>query len=401
MMGRFALTWGLSDIVRVGVVGGLLSCIDCALVGAALPSMRTDLGLSDGRLSLFVSLSVAGMMLASLGGRRVLQGLGRKGALRLAAVCVIAGVGLTAAFGGRFSLLAAGRVLQGFGLGLVFLTVPVVLVESVSAGFRGRAVCLYQLMMPVGMVVGGLLGGLLANVLSAGLAWRTSCLASAVPAVLLVAVARTLPDPVGGSEAERYREEFPGLGLKAFAFDVLLPGLTQLMGIGLVLNYSVEMMRTAGFAGADANAADIAVRLAYAALTALAYVVVDRVGRRVLMVTGCAGAAVALATAGLLAGQGVVFAAAVAAFVMFYAVGPGVCVWLVTPEVMPVRFRPQGMSLATFGGHVSSLVLTAVFLPAVAAWGQGIVFLTLSGVAAAVCVLTATCLPETRGRSLV
>ena len=292
MMGRFALTWGLSDIVRVGVVGGLLSCIDCALVGAALPSMRTDLGLSDGRLSLFVSLSVAGMMLASLGGRRVLQGLGRKGALRLAAVCVIAGVGLTAAFGGRFSLLAAGRVLQGFGLGLVFLTVPVVLVESVSAGFRGRAVCLYQLMMPVGMVVGGLLGGLLANVLSAGLAWRTSCLASAVPAV-------------------------------------------------------------------------------------------------------------ALATAGLLAGQGVVFAAAVAAFVMFYAVGPGVCVWLVTPEVMPVRFRPQGMCLATFGGHVSSLVLTAVFLPAVSAWGQGIVFLTLSGVAAAVCVLTATCLPETRGRSLV
>ena len=151
--------------VRVGIVGGLLSCIDCALVGAALPSMRTDLGLSDGRLSLFVSLSVAGMMLASLGGRRILQGMGRRGALRLAAVCVIAGVGLIAAFGGRFPLLAAGRVLQGAGLGLVFLTVPVVLAESVPAGFRGRAVCLYQLMMPVGMVVGALLGGLFSNVL--------------------------------------------------------------------------------------------------------------------------------------------------------------------------------------------------------------------------------------------
>ena len=395
------MTRDASDIVRVGVVGGFLSCIDCALVGAALPSMRTDLGLSDGRLSLFVSLSVAGMMLASLGGRRVLQGLGRKGALRLAATCVIAGVGLIAAFGGRFPLLAAGRVLQGFGLGLVFLTVPVVLAESVPTGFRGRAVCLYQLMMPVGMVVGALLGGLLSNVFSAGLAWRTSCLASTVPAVLLLAVARVLPDPVGGSEAERKREEFMGLGLKAFAFGVLLPGLTQLMGMGLVLNYSVEMMRTAGFVGASANVADVLVRLVYAALTAAAYVVVDRVDRRVLMLTGCAGAALALAAAGFLVGQSVAFAAAVAAFVMFYAVGPGVCVWLVTPEVMPVRFRPLGMCLATFGGHVSSLALTAVFLPAVAAWGQGIVFLTLSGVAAAVCVLTATCLPETRGRSLM
>ena len=394
------MTRSASGIVWVGVIGGFLSCIDCALVGAALPSMRTDLGLSDGRLSLFVSLSVAGMMLASMGGRRVLQGLGRMGALRLAAVCVIAGVGLIAAFGGRFPLLAAGRVLQGFGLGLVFLTVPVVLAESVPAGSRGRAVCLYQLMMPVGMVVGALLGGWLTNVLSAGLAWRAVCLAAALPALPLLAVVRALPDSADVSVPERKREGIPGLGRKAFAFGILLPGLTQLMGIGLVLNYSVEMMRTAGFAGADANAADVAVRLAYAVLTALAYGVVDRVGRRVLMVTGCAGAAVALAAAGLLTGQGIAFAAAVAAFVVFYALGPGVCVWLVTPEVMSGRFRPMGMGLATFGGHVSSLVLTAVFLPISAAWGQGRVFLALSVAAAVVCALTAVCLPETRGRVL-
>ncbi|MEE7548910.1 sugar porter family MFS transporter, partial [Xanthomonas sp. Kuri4-1] len=98
--------------------------------------------------------------------------------------------------------------------------------------------------------------------------------------------------------------------------------------------------------------------------------------------------------------HGLAVAAGLLAFVAFYAVGPGVCVWLALSELMPNRIRSNGMSIALLINQCVSTTLAAIFLPTVGRHGYASMFGFWAGCTLLFFLVVAFWLPETRGRSL-
>jgi MFS family permease len=98
--------------------------------------------------------------------------------------------------------------------------------------------------------------------------------------------------------------------------------------------------------------------------------------------------------------NGWLVAACLWTFKAFFAIGPGVCVWLALSELMPTRIRSTGMSIALLGNHVVSTTIAALFLPTVGSHGYGVVFLLFAGFTTVYFIIARFFLPETKGRTL-
>ena len=192
----------------------------------------------------------------------------------------------------------------------------------------------------------------------------------------------------------------------------LVPILNQATGVNSLLNYSVVLMQRAGLEGMMANWADTVIKFANLLFTCVAMALVDRKGRKFLLTIGTAGVTLGLVVVGCLflatergwigvgplSGWGIV-----AAFVLFiggFAVGPGVCVWIVMTELMPLRFRAGGLMVAQFLAMGASYTLAQTFLPWSKTFGDSSVFLSLSVFGLLYFLMVTVFLPETKGKSL-
>ena len=192
----------------------------------------------------------------------------------------------------------------------------------------------------------------------------------------------------------------------------LVPILNQATGVNSLLNYSVVLMQRAGLEGTTANWADTVIKFANLLFTCVAMALVDRKGRKFLLTIGTAGVTLGLVVVGCLflatergwigvgplSGWGIV-----AAFVLFiggFAVGPGVCVWIVMTELMPLRFRAGGLMVAQFLAMGASYTLAQTFLPWSKTFGDSSVFLSLSVFGLLYFLMVTVFLPETKGKSL-
>ena len=187
--------------------------------------------------------------------------------------------------------------------------------------------------------------------------------------------------------------------------------LNKTMGMSSITSYSVVIFQKAGFGGSLGNVGDFAIKATNLLMTLVAAALVDKRGRTWLLKVGTAGMTVGLAAIGC------VFLAVerfgvkattttgavtlVAFFVMqaFYALGPGVCVWLVLSELMPSRIRANGMSIALFANQLTAWGLASTFLPWVNAWGWFSMFFFFAANGAVYFVVSCL-IPETKGKSL-
>jgi len=184
----------------------------------------------------------------------------------------------------------------------------------------------------------------------------------------------------------------------------------QAVGTNTILAYDVLLLRWAGLPGAAAHAGDLAVKAANLLATLAAVFLVDRLGRRLLLLLGCAGGCACLALAGaLFLGAGPALAApargwlavgCLAGFMACFAVGPGVCAWLALSELLPARIRARGMGVGLVLNQLVATALAAAFLPTAARFGAGPLLLAWAAAGAGYFLLVLRCLPETRGRSL-
>lgn len=192
----------------------------------------------------------------------------------------------------------------------------------------------------------------------------------------------------------------------------LIPIFNQASGVNSLLNYSVVLMQRAGLEGTMANWADTVIKVANLLFTCVAMALVDRKGRKFLLTIGTAGVTLGLVVVGTLflmtehghlATSPLTGWIIVAAFVIFiggFAVGPGVCVWLVMTELMPLRIRAGGLMVAQFLAMGASYVLAQTFLPWSKAYGNSSVFLTLTVFGVLYFITVTVFLPETKGKSL-
>ena len=198
-----------------------------------------------------------------------------------------------------------------------------------------------------------------------------------------------------------------------FILAVVILACNQTTGINSVLNYTVTIFQKTGMQGAFANVSSVAIKLLNCVMTVVACAFVERKGRKFLLKLGTSGIIVGLCGVGtifLAISKGWVAPTMVTGilatvfffmFIGFYAVGPGVCVWLALTELMPTRIRANGMAIAMIINQGVSAGIATVFPKWCAATNDnGTVFFVLAGFTVIYFITAAFFLPETKGRTL-
>ena len=533
-------------MLLVAGLGGLLYGIDVGIIGGALPYLEATSGLNRGQISIIVAAVLLGSVFSTLFAGMLADWMGRKPLMLLSGVAFSISVPIIA-LSQSFASLFLGRLLQGASGGLVGVVVPLYLAECLSAKVRGKGTGIFQWLLTLGIFVAALIGiytsyhvAEVARTASAAAvfvaknrAWRSIFWMSLPPGLLFVVTAYFISESprwlfqrgrVGAARAalERSRtpeqaaiemdemQEIAAQGKRGVAYkDPLLsrryviPFLLACVilvcntatGINSVVGYNVDILIQSGLSDVLAHWGYVLFTFINFLMTVVGLQLVDKKGRKFLLVTGTSGVIVAMVAVGTLFlrteklrydarnavqtlvtngdsmsvrfdaaearqlgapnvdGQqslaiiysygdfnsstkpvllgdaepatidrgGSIPSSKVAAFfqnpfanldaartaplkiehayitpvpstangwmvafwlyvfVSFFAMGPGVCVWLALSELMPTRIRSNGMSIALVLNQTVSTTLAAIFLPVVGKYGYSTMFYMFAG----------------------
>ena len=430
-------------LLAIAGLGGLLYGIDFGVIAAASPYIKA-LGLfTDTELSWIVGAVLFGGIVSSLTAGMLAERFGRKRMIVAAAALFLVAVPVVCLSGQSLCTMLLGRVLQGMSAGYMSVVMPMYLTETLPAEMRGRGTGVFQFCLGVGLVAAAATGYLVARLYGAAdapaevvsdaaksVAWKMNFWWTLAPvAVLFIgsfrlpespvwkAPSSKLPAPSSQLQAPSSQLQAPSSKLLSrryvvpFLLAVAVLTLNKTTGMSSVTSYSVMIFQKAGFAGTLGNVGDFAIKLTNLVVTLVAAAIIDRVGRTRLLKLGTAGMTIGLAAIGgvLLAierfgvaanGMTGIFCLA-AFFVMqvFYALGPGICVWLVLSELMPSRIRANGMAIALFMNQFVAWGLASSFLPWVNAWGWASMFFFFAANGVLYFVVSLF-IPETKGKTL-
>ena len=415
-------------------LGGLLYGVDFGVIAAAEPYMKALGVYSDAQISHIVGAVLLGGLLSSITAGWLCDFFGRKKMIVASSAMFLIAIPVVSLSLDSLGALFAGRVLQGMSAGYMAVVMPMYLAETLPPEIRGRGTGVFQFCLGLGLVVAAGAGCLVAMVYGASdtanaagqvAAWGANFWWTMVPVTVLFLGALRLPEsPVwvkGLQEGTNVtdvtnvtlprRSLFSRRYVVPFLIACLVLTLNKTTGMSSFTSYLVTILHSAGFEGMFANWGQLAVKLTNMLATLGAVALVDRKGRTWLLKVGTAGMTVGLAAIGAVflsierfgveANNFTGFLALLAFFFMqvFYALGPGVCVWLVLSELMPTRIRANGMAIALFMNQLVAWGLASWFRPWVAAWGWSSLFFffAANGV---LYFITALFLPETKGKSL-
>ena len=424
-------------LLAMAGLGGLLYGIDFGTIAAAMPYIRA-LGLfSDAQLSVVVGAVLFGGIVSSLTAGVLAERFGRKRMIVASAALFLVAIPVVCLSSGSFAAMVAGRVLQGMSAGYMSVVMPMYLTETLPPAIRGRGTGVFQFCLGLGLVLAATVGYAVAATFGASLkdlAWKVNFWWTMLPvAVLFAGALRLTESPVwlanrGQKTSDRGYPQTGKFGdsiirrfdhsiissrryVVPFLLAVLVLTFNKTTGMSSITSYSVVIFNKAGFAGSLGNVGDFAIKLTNLLMTVVAASLVDRKGRTFLLKLGTAGMTLGLAAIGGVflaierfgvaanAATGVLCLAAFFLMQVFYALGPGICVWLVLSELMPQRIRANGMAIALFMNQFVAWGLASTFLPWVNRWGwySMFFFFAANGV---LYFLTACFIPETKGKTL-
>jgi sugar porter (SP) family MFS transporter len=421
-------------------LGGLLFGYDTGVISGAVIFVKKEFGLSTFPQELVVSMVLAGATIGALSGGRLADRFGRRMTLMGTALIFVAGAILCAA-ATSLSMLVFGRVVVGLGIGLASTTVPVYISEVSPPHARGWQVSLFQLAITVGIlaaylvdyvyaeqeawrwmlglaVVPGLILGLGMLFMPESPRWLAkyqdqetarSVLARIRGTVLVDAELCEILGSLAQSEEHGRWADILGPAVRpALKVGVGLAVFQQVTGINTVIYYAPTIIQSAGISSASgAILATAGIGGVNVLMTIVAMWLIDRVGRRPLLLTGIAGMTVSLGILGFIfrspADTGVVAWVAVVtlmAYVAFFAISLGPIFWLLIAEIYPLRIRGIAEGTAASANWISNLVVSMTFLTLVEAMGPARTFWLYGILAIAAWIFSYYLVPETKGRSL-
>ncbi|HUA43246.1 MAG TPA: sugar porter family MFS transporter [Streptosporangiaceae bacterium] len=423
----------------ITALGGLLFGYDTGVVSGALLFLRHNFGgLSNIQEELVTSLLLVGAMAGALLAGRLADRIGRKPTILITATVFVVGV-LLAAFTPSYAVLLVARVIIGLAVGASSLTVPLYIGEAAPPAVRGGLVSLNQLAITIGILVSYLVDYGLA---SSG-NWRLMFGLAALPAVLLFigiltqhesphwlvergretearAVLARLrrPDEVEPEVTEirevisrgrgGLRELLAAAVRPALFVGVMMAVFQQVTGINTVIYYAPSLLHDAGLGASSALLANVGIGIVNVGMTIVAIRLLDRTGRRPLLIFGSAGMAAGMCAAALafLGGthlSGGRAAVAIGALVLYtgsFAIGLGPVFWLLISEIYPLRVRGSAMSVASMANWAANFVVTVSFLTLLSAIGGTGVFFLFGFLTLVAIWFFIRRVPETKGRSL-
>ena len=429
-------TWFL---LAIGGLGGLLYGIDFGVIAAAMPYLKTMGVFTDSQVSLIVGAVMLGGLVASLTAGQLTEWFGRRRMICSAAALFLLAVPIVCLSTRFFALMYVGRALQGMSAGIMSVVMPMYLTETLPPEIRGRGTGVFQLFLGIGLVGAAIGGFVISGLYGAGdlpletasvalkeTAFRACFWWTLIPVAVLFVGGFFLPEspvwlrrrveiavddvPVA-SAASRGDTLLQRKYVIPFLLALAVLTLNKTMGMSSITSYSVVIFQKAGFVGSLGNVGDFAIKATNLLMTLVAAALVDRKGRTWLLKVGTAGMTIGLAAIGCVflaverfgvqatTATGAVTLGAFFVMQAFYALGPGVCVWLVLSELMPSRIRANGMSIALFANQLTAWGLASTFLPWVNAWGWYSMFFFFAANGAVYFVVSCL-IPETRGKSL-
>lgn len=408
-------------IASVAALGGLLFGYDSAVINGAVDSIQEDFGIGNAELGFAVASALLGAAAGAMTAGRIADRIGRIAVMKIAAVLF-----LISAFGTGFAhevwTVVLFRIVGGIGVGVASVIAPAYIAETSPPGIRGRLGSLQQLAIVSGIFLSFAVNYLLQwlaggpnEPLWLGLdAWRWMFLAMAVPAVLYGALAFTIPESprylvathkipearrvlsrllgrknleitISRIQETLEREDKPswrdmrkptggiygivwvGLGLSIFQ---------QFVGINVIFYYSNVLWQAVGFSADESAIYTVITSVINVLTTLIAIALIDKIGRKPLLLIGSSGMAVTLITMAVIfanatvnadgtpslpGASGVVALIAANLFVVAFGMSWGPVVWVLLGEMFPNRIRAAALGLAAAGQWAANWLITVTF----------------------------------------
>jgi len=420
----------------ISALGGFLFGYDTGVISGAVLFVRNQFALTHFGVEIVVSAVLLGAVIGAAGAGVLSDRLGRRRLLILAAGLFTAS-SLICACAPTIPWLAAGRILVGLAIGCASMTSPLYIAEIAPPAIRGRLVSLSQLAVTIGIVMSYLVDYLFAE--SRG--WRAMFGIAAIPSAALGIGMFFLPESprwlirhgfkakaldvlteIHGKkmaaqevrEIERHAKRStlkqamtPWLR-RALVIGIGLAVFQQFTGINTVIYYAPTIFELAGFHSAEAAIlATFGVGVVNVLATVAALWLLDKAGRRMLLLTGLGGMVISLAMLGLLfsrAEESAVYSwmtlICLMVYVAAFAMSLGPVFWLMISEIYPLKARGRAMSIATIANWGSNLVVALTFLTLIRVMGKSVTFWFYGAVGLAAWVFSYYLVPETKGRAL-
>ncbi|MBG8555452.1 sugar porter family MFS transporter [Hymenobacter guriensis] len=423
-------------IATVAALGGLLFGFDTAIINGALIFLKKDFDLSDSQTEWAASSILFGAVIGAALAGWLTDRYGRR-RLLFAAAALFTLSALAAAVPRTLTEFVLARLAGGLAIGLASLLVPLYIAEIAPARIRGRLVTLNQLAIVTGILLAYVASYYLADL---GLnSWRWMFASAALPSLLFMLTLLLVPEsprwqlgrgreaealntltrlngPVAAAaEAEEIqaalaaeRGEEASLSQprlrRPLRIAVVLAVLQQITGINTILYYgSIIFTEHSGQSAASAIGANALIGGINFVGTVVALFVIDRIGRKPLLLLASGGMALALGAlvvALQLQAAGPWLLGLIMLYVACFAVGLGPGVWVVITEIFPNAVRGRAASLATVALWVACTLISFTFLSLVKAAGLSGAFGLYAGLSALTFVFVWRAVPETKERSL-
>lgn len=422
----------------VAALGGMLFGYDIGVISGAILFIQKDFSLSPGMEEIVVSSVLLGSLVGALVGGLLADRLGRRSLLIATAIVFCVG-GIGAALAPGTTSLVAARIIAGTAIGVASFVAPMYISEIAPVKIRGKLVSVNQVALTSGIVISYLIDYAFAG----SHAWRWMFALSVVPAAAfgigLIFVPESPRWLVGRGNTDRARAVLlkirpaeqvdTELGeisdsaaqQKASWSELLTPALRpamivgiglavaqQVTGINTVIYYAPTIFKFAGLSSASvAILASVGVGAVNLVLTLVAMQLIDRVGRRPLLLVSLAGMAVSLFVLGLAfslkqfsGNLGWIAVTSLMVYVGSFAVGLGPVFWLILSEIYPLRIRGRAMSIGTLANWAFNLLVAITFLTLTHALGKAGAFWLYGVITIGAWLFAFFTVPETKGKTL-
>jgi sugar porter (SP) family MFS transporter len=422
----------------ISALGGMLFGYDIGIISGAILFIKRDFSLSQSMEEVVVSSVLLGSLFGAAVGGILADRFGRRRLLIITSI--VFGLGAVgAALAPGTPWLLAVRIVAGTAIGIASFVAPLYISEIAPVEIRGKLVAINQVALTSGIVVSYLIDYAFAG----SQAWRWMFAMAVIPAAAFGIGLIFIPDSPRWLAAHGYVDKARAV-LKqirapekveaeldeiqhsvtqqeghwselldphlrpAMVVGVGLAIAQQITGINTVIYYAPTIFKFAGLSSASAEIlASVGVGVVNVVLTVVAMQLIDRVGRRPLLLVSLAGMALSLFVLGLAfslsqlsASLGWIAVISLMVYVGSFAVGLGPVFWLLLSEIYPLRIRGRAMSVGTTANWSANLIVALSFLTLTQILGKAATFWLYAVVSVGAWLFAFFLVPETKGRSL-
>ncbi|KAB2496069.1 sugar porter family MFS transporter [Priestia endophytica] len=424
----------ISVIYFFGALGGLLFGYDTGVISGALLFIREDLGLTPFMEGLVVSGVLIGALIGAALCGPIADKIGRKKTIILLGVLFTIGA-IGTGLAPNVEVLVLFRIFLGVPVGGASALVPLYLSEMAPAEIRGRVASLNTLMNALGILMAYIVNFAFAT----GGRWDWMLLLAVVPSVLLMVGmffmpesprwllkqdregdarkvllltrdAKLVEEEIKSIQEVKTAEKVPFSALFAPSVrPILFIGIgvaifQQVIGTNTIIYYTPTILENAGFGASSAIAGTIGIGIVNLLFTIIGLVLIDKIGRRMLMLIGNVGMSIALVVLGIstlfFTAPGWLLLTCLCLFMVAYSASWGMVVWVVLAEIFPLRIRGTAIGLASTTLWLANIAVSLSFPVLLNAFGSGSLFLTYGAIGIFAFLFVYKFVPETKGKTL-